>query len=97
MRQGLYVIAEGIRREPFAIVGFLLLGAFSVLFAHIQFKMRDAGYNTNPLASRPRDWKLPAEYLRIRDQHRWSPWPAYLIWPALVLGIVSLVFGLFHL
>lgn len=83
--------------DPMVVLGFALLGTFSVLFVHILFKMRSVGYNTNPLFSRPSDWALPAEYLKLRAQHGWSPWPVYLLWPSLILGIGSLVIGLFRL
>jgi hypothetical protein len=59
--------------------------------------MRSIGYNTNPMFTRPSDWGLPAKYLKVRSEHGWSPWPAYLLWPSLILGIVSLVVGLFRL
>jgi hypothetical protein len=85
------------RHHPMVVLGFLLIGTFSVLFVHIQFKMRSIGYKTYPLRSRPSDWGLPAKYLKVRSQNGWSPWPAYLLWPSLALGLVSLVVGLFHL
>lgn len=86
-----------VRHDPLAIVGFLLLGASAVLFVHIQFKMRQVGYKTYPPFARPYDWTLPLEYLRIRSKHGWSPWPAYLAWPCLGIGILVLVLGLFRL
>jgi hypothetical protein len=85
------------RDDPMVALGFVLLGTFSVLFVHIQFKMRSVGYKTNPLFSRPSDWELPAMYLKLRSQHGWSPWPVYLLWPSLILGIGSLVIGMFRL
>ena len=85
------------RHDPMVVVGFLLVGTFSILFIHIQFKMRSIGYNTNPMFTRPSDWGLPAKYLKVRSEHGWSPWPAYLLWPSLILGIVGLVVGLFRL
>jgi hypothetical protein len=85
------------RHDPLVILGFLLIGAFSVLFVHIQFKMREAGYRTYPLVSRPSDWRLPAEYLRIAKKRGWSPWPVYLMWPCLIVGIVLLIVGVSRL
>jgi hypothetical protein len=75
----------------------LLIFTFSVLFVHIQFKMREVGYRTYPLFARPRDWGLPAEYLRIRKRRGWSPWPVYLMWPCLISGIVLLIVGVSRL
>jgi MFS superfamily sulfate permease-like transporter len=37
------------------------------------------------------------QYLKVRSRHGWSPWPAYLLWPCLLAGVFSLVFGLFRL
>jgi hypothetical protein len=85
------------RHDPFVVLGFLLIGAYAVLFVHIQFKMRSVGYKTYPMVSRPSDWGLAVKYLKIRSQHGWSPWPAYLLWPSLILGVVTLVVGLFRL
>ena len=86
-----------VRHDPLAVLGFLLVGAFSVLFIHVQFKMREVGYATNPFFARPYDWGLPAKYLKIREQHGWSPWPVYLMWLCLALGVAALVGGLFLL
>jgi len=93
----MHMLLEMARHDPAAVLGFLLLGAYSILFIHIQFKMRDAGYDAYPLLWRPKDWGLPFEYLKIRAKHGWSPWPAYLVWPCLIAGVILLVFGLFHL
>jgi hypothetical protein len=59
--------------------------------------MRSIGYKTNPLVSRPSDWELPAKYLKVCSQHRWSSWPVYLMWPSIILGLALLVIGLFRL
>ena len=36
-------------------------------------------------------------YLKARKQKGWSPWPAYLIWIYLVMGLAAFVAGLFRL
>jgi hypothetical protein len=84
------------RHDPLAIVGLSLICTFSVLFVHIQFKMRE-GYRTCPLVLRPGDWGLPAEYLRIRKRRGWSEWPVYLMWPCLISGMVLLIVGVSRL
>jgi hypothetical protein len=38
-------------------------------------------------------YKLPVEYLRVRKERGWSPWPAYPIWPFLALGVAALLGG----
>jgi hypothetical protein len=97
MRDNLRILAEMTRHDPRVVMGFLLIGTFSVLFVHIQFKMRSVGYKTYPMVSRPSDWGLPAEYLKIRSRNGWPPWPVYLLLPCLLLGITALVTGLFLL
>lgn len=82
------------QHDPLAVLGFSLIAAFSVLFIHIQFKMREIGYKTYPLFARPWDWGLPNQYLKVRAKYNWSPWPVYLMWPCLIAGIVALILGL---
>ena len=41
------------RDDPMVVLGFALLGTFSILFIHIQFKMRSVGYKTYPMFSSP--------------------------------------------
>jgi protein-S-isoprenylcysteine O-methyltransferase Ste14 len=36
------------------------------------------------------------EYLKAGRQHQWSLWPAYLVWPATLIGILCLLTGLFR-
>ncbi|HXQ24859.1 MAG TPA: hypothetical protein VN822_00485 [Candidatus Acidoferrales bacterium] len=97
MQESAHALFDMAMHDPLAIFGLLLIGAFVVLFTHIQFKMRGIGYKTYPLFARGYDWTLPAEYLKVRRKQGWSPWPAYAMWPCLVLGIVALVAGLFRL
>jgi hypothetical protein len=97
MRDTFHAIFYMARRDPLAILGFVLLVFFAVFFAHVQFKMKGIGVKTNPVFARPRDLGLPAGYLRVRAEHGWSPWPVYLMWPCVALGIVALVAGLFLL
>jgi hypothetical protein len=85
------------RHDPAAILGFLLIGAFAVLFFRVQSKMQKAGYKTYEVFVSSRKWGLPADYLRIRKQQGWSPWPVYLMWPCLLAGITLLVVGLLRL
>jgi hypothetical protein len=86
-----------LRHDPAAVLGFVLIGVSGVFLLHIQFKMREVGWKTNPVFSRPQDWGWPVEYLKIRKKHGWSAWAAYLVWPCLIAGIVLLVFGLTRL
>ena len=95
-RENLSAIIYIAQRDALTILGVLLVGVYALSFVHIQNKMRGIGYKTHRVFGGPlRDWALPAEYLKIRRRHGWSAWPAYLLWPCLALGIVSLVVGLF--
>lgn len=89
LRENLRAIIEMARHDPPAILEFLLIGAFAVLFFHVQLKMQKVGYKAYDVLVSSRKWRLPAEYLRIRKQWGWSPWPAHLIWPCLLAGIGS--------
>ncbi len=84
------------RHDPLAILGFCLLGASGVLFYHMLLKMSRAGFKV-PYWRFDGKYKLPVEYLKNGKERGWSPWPAYLIWPCLALGVAALVGGLFLL
>ncbi len=84
------------KHDPLAILGFCLLGVHGVLFFHIMLKMNRAGFEVAYWRFDGK-YRLPAEYLKVQRERGWSPWPAYLIWPCLALGIVALVVGLFRL
>jgi hypothetical protein len=97
LQENLRAIVEMARHDPMALLGFLLIGAFAVLFFRVQFKMQKAGYKTYDVFVSSRKYGMPTEYLRIRKQHGWSPWPAYLLWPCLLAGIALLIAGLLRL
>ena len=101
LHDNLRMIAEMFHHDPAVILGFVFIVIQGVLFVHIQLKMTRAGYKTSySFFGKPfswNGWDTPFEYLRVRAKHGWSPWPAYLIWPCLIVGVALLVFGLFHL
>ena len=76
-------------------IGFLLLGLILVPHNMILRRLRDIGYKTEPF-----DWTasgklhLPFEYLKIRKQHGWSPWPVYLMVLMLLAGVGFILLGL---
>jgi len=92
LHQALYLV----KHDPVAVAGFLLIGGFAVLWFHIQLKMVRAGYKTSGQVLLF-GWDTPMQYLKVRSRHDWSPWPAYLLWPCLLAGVIGLVFGLFRL
>jgi hypothetical protein len=89
------------KHDPAVVAGLLLVGCSSALFFHIQLKMIRAGYKTSySFFGQPfgrKGWDTPAQYLKVRMKHDWSPWPAYLVFPCVFVGIGLLVFGLFRL
>lgn len=88
------------RHDPAAVIGLLLIGGAGVLFAHIFLNMVRIGYKlpNTFFGIKNLVWTLPAAYLRMcSHEKQWSPWPAYLIWPCGIVGIVLLVIGLFRL
>ncbi|MGA7915402.1 MAG: hypothetical protein WCA00_09220 [Candidatus Acidiferrales bacterium] len=77
-------------------IGFLLVGTIFIPHNIILRRMRGAGYKTQPFdMTLNGKFNLPVEYLRIRAQHGWSPWPAYLIPFMLLAGVGFILLGLF--
>ena len=98
MKETLKMVSYMLLKDPLVIVGLIFLGVAGVLLAHIQLKMVKLGYEFPYLKYlTKRNWEVPQEYLKMRTQHGWSPWPAYLIWPTAVIGVICLLVGLFQL
>lgn len=75
--------------------GIFLLACFAIIHYYLYMRLRDTGYSKhifNFLLV-----EIPVDYLRLRTKYRWSPWPAYLMWPALLFGLMFLVIGFFRL
>lgn len=87
-----------LHRNPLVIVEFAFIGISGVLLAHIQLKMVRVG-NKFPYGKyvTRRGMAAPLRYVNMRAEHGWSPWPAYLMWPAAIIGVVCLLLGLFQL
>jgi hypothetical protein len=94
MRENANTVLYIVRHNPLLLLGLGLVAVFLLLLAYIKFKLKDSEYGTAPLFFHPRDWELPTDYLKVQSKHGWSPWPAYLIWPCLAAGVVSLLVGL---
>jgi hypothetical protein len=74
--------------------GMFLLGCSAALHYFLYLRLRDTGRNYiifNLL------WPVLSDYLRITSKQRWSPWPAYLVLPTMVVGFVLLCMGVFKL
>lgn len=101
MSETLRTLAYMVRHDPAVVVGLALIGAASTLFFHLTLKLSRAGFRSYVVFKPPlvlaSNGAIPGEYLKVRRKYGWSPWPAYCLWPCLVVGIVCLVFGLFRL
>ncbi len=87
----------GIQQGPtvYLYVGIFLLACFASIHYYLYLRLRDTGYKKsifNFLLV-----EIPVDYLRIRAKYGWSAWPAYLVWPALIGGLVLFVIGVFKL
>jgi hypothetical protein len=79
MQNEVQAISYVAKQDPAAIAGLLVIGCSSVLFIHIRLKMIRADYKTSYTFFRRalsvNDWDTPAQYLKLRTKHNWSPWP----------------------
>jgi len=76
--------------------GICLIGFSSAILMDLYFRLRKTGIHTD-------NWivwstwifiyKVPREYLRCRKEHGWPAWPAYLIWPLLIVGLAFFIKG----
>jgi len=97
MDENLKMISYMIRHDPLLIAGLILIGISGILSISIQLKLVRLGHKF-PYSKylTKSNWDLPQQYLRIRTEQGWSPWPAYLIWPAGIVGVICLLVGLFR-
>ena len=82
--------------DPLVLLGIVLLGVFAAVFIYVQIKMKSAGYDTFSFIYRPRDWGLPAAYLKICAKYHSPRWPVYLMWSCLILGVMTFFLGAFY-
>jgi hypothetical protein len=75
--------------------GIFLLACFAIIHYYLYLRLRDTGYSRHILKFLLVE--IPVDYLRLRMKYGWSPWPVYLMWPALIAGIVLIVIGVFRL
>jgi hypothetical protein len=101
MQNEIQALSYMVQHDPAVVAGFLLIGASSVFYIHVQLKMVRAGYKTSfdvlkgPLSAK--GLETPTRYLKVRAKEGWSPWPIYLFLPCMLAGIGLLVFGLVRL
>src|SRR6266481_4518622 len=75
--------------------GIALLACFAIIHYYLYQRLRDTGYNKNIFTFLLVE--VPVDYLRVRAKYGWSPWPAYLMWPFLLIGSALLIIGVFKL
>jgi len=70
--------------------GIILIGCSAALHWFLYVNLRDAGRNYIAF-----NWFWPVlfDYFKLRSKHGWLRWPAYLVIPTLVLGLVLFVIG----
>ncbi len=79
----------------FLYSGIFLLAFFAAVYYYLYLRLRDIGYRKhifNFLLV-----AIPVDYLRNTAKYGWSAWPAYLVWPLLIGGLVLFVIGVFRL
>lgn len=96
MRETINSIVYVLRHDPLLAWGLWLIAASLQLVSHIKYKMMDLGYQSVHPFPHPGDWELPTHYLEICSKYGWSSWPVYVMWPCLVVGVVTLLIGLFR-
>jgi hypothetical protein len=75
--------------------GIALLTCFAIIHYYLYLRLRDTGYNKNIFNFLLVE--VPIDYLRVRVKYGWSPWPAYLMWPFLLIGSALFIIGVFKL
>jgi|KBSMisStaDraftv2_1062788.scaffolds.fasta_scaffold378577_2 hypothetical protein len=88
-RAFLYIV----RHDPFAIIGFLLIGASGALWFRVYLRLERVGEKAPRSTSLPLAYHvwLSQTYLRLARAGRWSPWPAYLMWWCAASGAAILM------
>jgi hypothetical protein len=79
----------------FLYSGMFLLAFFAAVHYYFYLRLRDIGYKKHIF-----NFLLvagPVDYLRNKAKYGWSAWPAYLMWPLLVCGLVLFVIGVFRI
>jgi hypothetical protein len=74
------------------ILGFVLIGVGAILDSFLRLRMTRIGYKWAILEGGAFDY---SKYHQERKQRGWSVWPVYLMWAAVILGIVLLISGFF--
>jgi len=85
-----------LQHDPLLVFGLFLLGTSAVFSFRIYSAVERNGRAPN-LLTRSAAFDLPFDYLKLRIQKHWSPWPVYLYWLCLLGGVFALIAGLLRL
>jgi hypothetical protein len=74
--------------------GILLVGCSAAIHYFLYLRLRDTGkkYVAFNLVS-----VVVSDYLRERQKHGWSPWPAYFVVPTAIVGFALFFVGVLRL
>ena len=85
------------RHDPWAVIGFSLIGASGVVCFHTYLRLERCGVEIPRSTTWARIVVIPRVYLRGRSMHGWAAWPAYLVWISAVAGFATLLIGFIRL
>ena len=93
----LFTDATSVQAEAkrYLYAGMFFLVCFAIIHYYLYLRLRDVGHKKhifNFLLV-----EVPTDYMRLRPKYGWSPWPAIVIWPLLISGLVLFVMGVFKL
>jgi hypothetical protein len=91
---GLLMYGPQFSAQLYLYAGVLLLGCSAAIVSFLYLRLRDTGRNYILLKLLT---QVLGDYLRVRSQYGWSPWPAYLVWPTAIAGWVLFIVGVTRL
>jgi hypothetical protein len=87
--------AYALRKAPCLVAGLLLIGMSGAFSFEMLLRLERAGDKSYRI--RPMWFNLPRTYLGRVQSDGWSAWPLRMTWVCLLVGVASLVVGLFQL
>lgn len=89
------MLAMRLQAHFYLYVGIFAISCFATIHYYLYLRLEEAGRSKN--ISRFLLLGIPRDYLKLRKHLNGSPWPAYLLGPILVIGLMLLVVGIFAL
>lgn len=80
--------------KMYLYAGIILIGCSAALHYFLYISLREAGRNYIAF-----NWFWPVlfDYFKLRSEHGWPRWPAYLVLPTVVLGLLLVLVGVVKL